>query len=282
MPHPLVSVLWLRDRLGEPGIRILDASWYLPTMGRNAHAEYRARHIPGAHYFDLDEASDPTASLPHMLPSPEHFAAYVETLGVSSADHVIVYDASGANLSAGRAWWMFRAMGHEAVQVLDGGLGAWIRAAAPVASGDDVVRTAGRFVPRPGAMPVAARDDVARALATGEALVVDMRSAARFEGLEPEPRPGLRGGHMPGARNLPYAMLVDSTGVLQSRERLEALLEAQGIDVSRPLIATCGSGVSACAFILALESMGRGATLYDGSWSEWGQRQDAPVATGSA
>jgi thiosulfate/3-mercaptopyruvate sulfurtransferase len=279
---PLVSVLWLRDRLGEPDIRVLDASWYIPATGRNAHAEYRAHHIPGAHFFDLDEASDPTASLPHMLPAPEHFAAYVETLGVSSGDTVVVYDASGANLSAARAWWMFRAMGHEKVMLLDGGLQAWMRASAPVASGDDVVRTVGRLFATPGAMPVASFDETRAALVQGGAQVVDMRSAGRFEGVDPEPRPGLRGGHMPGARNVPYATLVDGAGLLLPPERLESVLRERGVDPERPVIATCGSGVSACALILALASLGKGATLYDGSWSEWGHREDTPVATGPA
>lgn len=282
MLHPVVPVLWLRDRLGEPGLRILDASWYLPAMGRNAHAEYRARHIPGAHYFDLDEASDPDTSLPHMLPPAAHFAAYVESLGVSSTDHVVIYDGSGANLSAGRAWWMFRAMGHANTQVLDGGLGAWVRAAAPVASGDDVVRTPGRFAARAVAMPVATRDGVARATLDGSAMVVDMRSRGRFEGTEAEPRAGVQRGHMPGARNVPYGELVDDTGMLKPPAQLEALLAARGVAAAKPLIATCGSGVSACALILALASMGREATLYDGSWAEWGHLPGAPVATGPA
>ncbi len=282
MSQPLVSVLWLRDRLGEPGLRILDASWYLPAMGRNAHAEYRERHIPGARYFDLDEASEPDTSLPHMLPPPGHFAAYVESLGVSSTDRVIVYDGSGANLSAGRAWWMFRAMGHEQVHVLDGGLGAWLKAAAPVASGDEVVRSPGRFVARQGPAPVATQAEVAHLLATGSAQVVDMRSAARFEGTEPEPRAGLRRGHMPGARNLPYAELVDGAGLLKPREQLTALLASRGVDPSRPVVATCGSGVSACALVLALASLGHDATLYDGSWAEWGLLPGAAVTTGPA
>lgn len=282
MIQPLVSVLWLRDRLGEPGLRILDASWYLPAMGRNAHAEYRERHIPGARYFDLDEASDPDTSLPHMLPPPGHFAAYVESLGVSSSDRVIVYDASGANLSAGRAWWMFRAMGHERVHVLDGGLGAWLRAAAPVASGDEVVRAPGRFVARQGTAAVATQAEVASLLAAGSAQVVDMRSAARFQGTEPEPRQGLRRGHMPGARNLPYAELVDGAGLLKTHEQLTALLASRGVDPSQPVVATCGSGVSACALVLALASLGRDATLYDGSWAEWGLLPDAAVTTGPA
>ena len=282
MTSSLVSPQELAERLGNPRLRVLDASWYVATVPRNAHAEFRAGHIPSAQYFDLDEASDPDTSLPHMMPPAHHFEAYVESLGISTGDEVVVYDASGANLSAARAWWMFRAMGHEKVWVLDGGLAAWKQGGHAVDSGEAPVPEPGSFEARPGAMPVASFDEVRTALARGDQ-VVDLRSRGRFEGSEPEPRPGLRGGHAPGSRNIPYGTFVDADGKVRAPEELRRIFREQGIDMSRPIFATCGSGVSACNLVLVLDVLGGPRpVVYDGSWSEWAQRDDAEVATGPA
>lgn len=282
MTSPLISVQALAARRADPRLRVLDTSWYVATVPRNAHAEFRVAHIPGAQYFDLDEASDPDTSLPHMMPPAHHFEAYVESLGISTGDDVVVYDASGANLSAARAWWMFRAMGHENVWVLDGGLAAWKLAGLPLEAGDAPAVEPGSFEARPGAMLVATYEEIRDALSRGEQ-VVDMRSRGRFEGSESEPRPGLRSGHAPGSRNIPYGAFVDAEGKVRGPAELRRILEEQGIDPARPIYATCGSGVSACNLVLALDVLGGARpVVYDGSWSEWGQRGDAEVATGPA
>jgi thiosulfate/3-mercaptopyruvate sulfurtransferase len=277
----LVSTRWLAERLGEPGIVVVDGSSYLPTSGRDADAEYLAGHIPGAVFFDVDATSDPSP-LPHMMPTPAAFVARMRELGIGDENHVVVYDGSGANLSAPRVWWMLRAMGHDRVSVLDGGIGLWRREGRPIATGP-VRRAPGSFTPRPRADRVRDLAAVRRALQQGSEQVVDMRSAGRFAGTEPEPRPGLRGGHMPGSRNLPYTELVGPDGTVLPLERLRARVEAAGIAPDRPVIASCGSGVSACALILALHLLGRDdVSLYDGAWTEWAGRTDTPIVTGPA
>jgi thiosulfate/3-mercaptopyruvate sulfurtransferase len=278
----LVSTEWLAHRLGDPHLRLLDASWYLPTAGRDPHAEFRAGHLPGAQYFDLDAASDPASSLPHMLPTAAHFKTYVSSLGVSDGDWVVVYDGSGNNLCAPRAWWMFRAFGHADVAVLDGGLAAWQREHRTLERGDAPAVRAGHFTARPQSGMVRDLDAVRDAVRSGAAQVVDMRSAGRFTAQEPEPRDGLRGGHIPGSRHLHYARLVDAEGRLLEDDALRAVLAASGVgEDPRPVIATCGSGVSACALVLALHALGRDdVAVYDGSWTEWGGRDDTPVETG--
>lgn len=273
-PVPLVTTDWLADHLADENVRVLDGSWYLPQAGRDARGEYLAGHIPGAIFCDLEKLSDRKTTLPHMLPPAEEFAAEVGRLGVGSDTFVVVYDGSGLNMSAPRIWWMFRFFGHDRVAVLDGGLVKWRREGRAVETGE-VAQTSGVFIPRRSLETIRTIQDVRDNLATRKEQVLDARSRGRFAGTEPEPRPGLRGGHIPGSHNLPFAELVNADGTMLEGDRLRARYEAAGIDLGKPIVTTCGSGTTACALLLGLHVLGAGSTaLYDGSWSEWGATGD--------
>ncbi len=265
---PLVSGAWLASRLGDPAVAILDATWFMPGTERDARAEYCAGHIPGAAFFDIDAVSDHSSDLPHMLAPPSDFEDAMRGLGINAAATVVVYDAQGL-FSAPRVWWNFRAMGHESVFVLDGGLPAWVAEGRPLESGDEP-RSPGDF--RAVVEPSLVRDitAVVEAIEIGLPQLVDARPPGRFAGHTPEPRVGLRSGHMPGALNLPYAQVLEN-GRLASQARLASLFNEAGVDLEAPIITTCGSGISAAVLALALARLGRtDVAIYDGSWTEWG------------
>lgn len=271
-PTPLVSTPWLAAHLGEPDLVVLDASWYLSQQERDPRQEFLTGHIPGARWFDLDAASDPDSNLPHMLPPAGHFRATMEALGVDSRSRVVVYDGSGTQMSAPRLWWMLRAFGHDQVAVLDGGMQAWRAAGHAVEAGPAVPPDPVSFVPRLRAELARSRDDVARVLDSGEATMVDARSRERFQGLVDEPRAGLRRGHMPGACNLPFTDVVGPDGRYLPPDELRRRFAAAGLGAPQPVVATCGSGVTASSLALAIQlAWGQEVPVYDGSWAEWGK-----------
>lgn len=275
----LVSTDWLAERLGGDAVRIVDASWYLPADNRDPAGEYRDHHIPGAVLFALDAASDQATPLPHMLPGAEKFAATMGELGIGDGDEVVVYDGAGL-FSAARLWWMLRAFGHDKVAVVDGGLPKWLGEGRPVETGNAGI-TRRIFTPRFKPELVRGFDDVRANLESRREQVLDARGPGRFKGLEPEPRPGVRPGHIPGSLNLHYASLLDPGDyTLRPQAELAALFSDAGIDTGRPVICSCGSGITAAILALALGRIGaREVSLYDGSWSEWGARADAPIET---
>lgn len=280
-PKTLVSTTWLAQHLKDPDLRVLDASWYLPNAGRDPKAEYATAHIPGARFFDIDDISDHRSDLPHMAPPVEKFMSRLRAMGVGDGHQIVIYDGAGL-LSAARVWWLFRLMGQGNVAVLDGGLPKWQAEGHPVEDMPPVIRDRHMTVRLQNHL---VRDvtQVSAASKLEDHVIVDARSAARFRGDAPEPREGLRAGHIPGARNVPYTNLLNADMTLKDANTCRTIFEAAGVDLNKPTITSCGSGVTAAILALALERMGHTQwSLYDGSWTEWGMFPTVPVATGDA
>lgn len=275
-PSLLVSTEWLADHLTAPDIRIVDASWYLPQMGRDAKAEYSAEHIPQAVFFDIDEICDLDSDIPHQLPQPEKFASRVRKLGIGDGNRIIIYDGAGL-FSAARVWWMFRAMGHEDVAVLDGGLPKWKSENRALSDMLPVTRER-HYTARLNNLIVRDLGQMLRNTEAQREQVVDARMPGRFDGSEPEPREGMRSGHIPGAINIPFTALLSDDKTMKTREELQAIFKEAGVDDGTPVVTSCGSGITAAVIYLGLTIAGhRHVSLYDGSWSEWGSRDDTPI-----
>jgi thiosulfate/3-mercaptopyruvate sulfurtransferase len=278
-PKTLVSTDWLEAHLKDPDLRVLDGSWFLPTMERDAKAGYAEAHIPGARFFDIEEISDSRSELPHMAPPVEKFISRMRAMGVGDGHQVVVYDQAGM-FSAPRVWWLFRLMGKIDIAVLDGGLPKWVAEGRETEDLPPMMRDRHITVQRQANL-VKDVTQVAHASKLGDQEIIDARPHGRFIGRDPEPRPGLRKGHIPGAKNVPWSDLLEADGTMKSPEALKALFEAAGVDLAKPAICTCGSGVNAAMLALALERIGhRNHAVYDGAWAEWGMFNDLRIATG--
>jgi thiosulfate/3-mercaptopyruvate sulfurtransferase len=277
----LIKTDELARDLGAPDLVIIDATWYMPNEGKDAHAEYLNEHIPGALFFDIDEIADTKSTLPHMLPPPEKFSSRMRAMGIGDGSRIVVYDSRGL-YSAARVWWTFRVMGVDDVSVLNGGLPKWKREGLPLESGAPPNRTTRHFTARRNLELVRDLLDMKALLKDKSAQIIDARAPERFAGKAPEPRAGLRSGHIPGSHNVPFGKLLNQDGTLKSAPELQRLFEQAGVDLNKPVVTSCGSGITASVLALGLAELGhRRTSVYDGSWSEWGADQSLPIETGT-